>query len=68
MHINQLEYFKQNYIKSVSQLIMRMYKSVYSIYKLYPEFNAFEHLSIFDKVYQLQMISHSFGQYQMDNL
>ena len=30
-----------------------MYKSVYSIYKLYPEFNGFEHLSIFDKVYQL---------------
>ena len=53
MHIDQLEFFKQHYGKSVSQLVMRMYKSVYSIYKLYPEFNGFEHLSIFDKVYQL---------------
>ena len=51
MSIDQLEYFKEAYFKSINQLTLRMYKSVFAIYKLYPNFNAFEHLSIFDKVY-----------------
>lgn len=61
MHIDQLEFFKQQYYKSVNQVILRMYKSTFAIFKLYPEFNEFEHMSIFDKVYQLQMINHSFS-------
>ena len=53
MSIDQLKVFKQEYFKSVNQLIGRMYKSIYTIYCLFPCFNEFEKGSIFDKVYQL---------------
>ena len=53
MSLDSLQYFKKEYLKSVSTLILRMYKSIYAMYQLYPEANDFQTLSIFDKVYQL---------------
>jgi len=64
MTIDQLEVFKRQYIKSVNQLILRMYKSIFAIFMLYPELNDFsspEH-SLFDKMYQMQLINHCFAQ------
>ena len=68
MSIDQLEIFKQQYFRSVNQLIMRMYKSVFAIYTLFPEFNDFSELSIFDKAYQLDLINHCFSQYIINDL
>tara|TARA_B110000285_G_C15069476_1_gene587082 strand:- start:335 stop:724 length:390 start_codon:yes stop_codon:yes gene_type:complete len=55
MTIDQLEVFKRQYLASVNQLILRMYKSIFAIFMLYPELNDFsspEH-SLFDKMYQM---------------
>ena len=64
MTIDQLEVFKRQYLASVNQLILRMYKSIFAIFMLYPELNDFsspEH-SLFDKMYQMQLINHCFAQ------
>ena len=51
MHFDQLKIFKQKFLRAANTLVTRMYKSVFAIYCLFPCFNQFEHLSIFDKVY-----------------
>ena len=68
MSIDSLETFKEEYYKSVNQLITRMYKSIFAINTLFPEFNSFQTMNIFDKAYQLQILSQTFSQYNMDNL
>ena len=45
-----------------------MYKSVFALFKLYPDANGFDQLSIFDKAYQLQLISHIYSQQKCTNL
>ena len=47
---------------------MRMYKSVFALYTLFPDFNDFQQLSIFDKAYQLQIVTHCFSQYKINDL
>lgn len=49
--IDELTIFRNQYSKSVNQLIQRMYKSIFGIYSMFPDFNNFEELSIFDKAY-----------------
>ena len=39
--LDHLRYFKRQYFQSVNTLIMRMYKSTYALFQLYPEFNDF---------------------------
>lgn len=70
MSIDQLGIFKQQFIKGVNQIVMRMHKSTFAVYCLYPEFNKFEQVSvsIFDKVYLLQMVEHTFSQFNMHDL
>ena len=70
MSIDHLQTFKRQYFKSVNQLILRIYKSIFALFLLYPELNDFasaEH-SLFDKMYQMQMISHCFAQKNQGNL
>lgn len=70
MSIDQLQIFKRQYFKSVNQLILRIYKSIFALFLLYPELNDFaspEH-SLFDKMYQMQMVSHCFAQKNQGNL
>jgi hypothetical protein len=38
-----------------------MYKSVFTLYKLFPEAYDFDNMSIFDKAYYLQLITHATG-------
>jgi hypothetical protein len=51
MSLDSLKFFKKQYLHSVNTLILRMYKSIYALFTLYPECNDFQALSIFDKGY-----------------
>jgi len=68
MSIDQLETFKEQYHRAVNQLITRMYKSVFAMYTLFPEFNDFQSAPFFDKAYQLHVLSHAFSMYNYNDL